>query len=90
MLEDVGIACNKNAIPYDPKPPKITSGLRLGTPATTSRGFNNDDFENVGNMIANILDSLLLEEKERDEIINNTREKVVNLCKKYPIYKEAY
>ena len=90
LLEDVGIACNKNAIPYDPKPPKITSGLRLGTPATTSRGFNNDDFENVGNMIADILDSLLLEGKERDEIINNTREKVVNLCKKYPIYKEAY
>ena len=90
LLEDVGIACNKNAIPYDPKPPKITSGLRLGTPATTSRGFNNNDFENVGNMIADILDSLLLEGKERDEIINNTREKVVNLCKKYPIYKEAY
>ena len=42
LLEDVGIACNKNAIPYDPNPPKITSGLRFGTPAATSRGFNNE------------------------------------------------
>ena len=45
LLEDVGIACNKNAIPYDPHPPKITSGIRFGTAATTSRGFNNKDFE---------------------------------------------
>ena len=45
LLEDVGIACNKNAIPYDPNPPKVTSGLRFGTPATTSRGFNLSDFE---------------------------------------------
>ena len=47
LLEDVGIACNKNAIPYDPNPPKITSGLRFGTPAATSRGFNEDDFDSV-------------------------------------------
>ena len=46
LLEDVGIACNKNAIPYDPHPPKITSGIRFGTAAATSRGFNNNDFNN--------------------------------------------
>ena len=90
ILEDVGIACNKNAIPFDPNPPKITSGLRFGTPATTSRGFNNDDFELVGNMIADILDSLLLNDDKREEICNFTKNKVIELCSKYPIYKGAY
>ena len=45
LLEEAGIACNKNAIPYDPHPPKITSGLRFGSPAITSRGFNLNDFD---------------------------------------------
>ena len=90
LLEDVGIACNKNAIPYDPNPPKITSGLRFGTPAATSRGFNTKDFHTVGNMIADILDSLLLEEGEREEICTTTSKKVIDLCSNYPIYNEAY
>ena len=90
LLEDVGIACNKNAIPYDPNPPKITSGLRFGTPAATSRGFNTKDFNTVGNMIADILDSLLLEESEREEICKTTNKKVIDLCSNYPIYNEAY
>ena len=90
LLEDVGIACNKNAIPYDPNPPKITSGLRFGTPAATSRGFNTKDFHTVGNMIADILDSLLLEESEREEICKTTNKKVIDLCSNYPIYNEAY
>ncbi len=90
LLEDVGIACNKNAIPYDPNPPKITSGLRFGTPAATARGFNTKDFDTVGNMIADILDSLLLEENEREEICTTTNKKVINLCSNYPIYNEAY
>jgi len=90
LLEDVGIACNKNAIPYDPNPPKITSGLRFGTPAATARGFNTKDFDTVGNMIADILDSLLLEENEREEICTTTNKKVIDLCSNYPIYNEAY
>ena len=90
LLEDVGIACNKNAIPYDPKPPKITSGIRFGTAAATSRGFNNDDFREVGNIIANVLDSLLLDENEMDSVANDTKKKVVEICSKYPIYSEAY
>ena len=90
LLEDIGIACNKNAIPYDPNPPKITSGLRFGTPAATSRGFNAKDFDTVGNMIADILDSLLLEENEREEICTTTNKKVIDLCSNYPIYNEAY
>ena len=90
LLEDVGIACNKNAIPYDPNPPKITSGLRFGTPAATSRGFNTKDFNTVGNMIADILDSLLLEVSEREEICTTTSKKVIDLCSNYPTYNEAY
>ena len=90
LLEDVGIACNKNAIPYDPNPPKITSGLRFGTPAATARGFSTKDFDTVGNMIADILDSLLLEENEREEICTTTNKKVIDLCSNYPIYNEAY
>ena len=90
LLEYVGIACNKNAIPYDPNPPKITSGLRFGTPAATSRGFNKDDFSKVGNMIADVLDSLLLSENEREEICNSTNKKVLEMCSNYPIYNEAY
>ncbi len=76
--------------PYDPNPPKVTSGLRFGTAAATTRGFNQEDFKQVGNMIADILDSLLLEEKERLEIFNKTRKDVISLCSKYPIYDEAF
>tara|TARA_Y100000590_G_scaffold306235_1_gene345489 strand:- start:7070 stop:8362 length:1293 start_codon:yes stop_codon:yes gene_type:complete len=90
LLEEVGIACNKNAIPYDPNPPKITSGLRFGTPAATSRGFNNIDFENIGNMIADVLDSLLLEEDKKLLTCEKVKKEVLNLCSKYPIYQGSF
>ena len=90
LLEEVGIACNKNAIPYDPNPPKITSGLRFGTPAATSRGFNENDFNKVGHMIADVLDSLLKNEEERKEICNKINNSVRDLCSQYPIYNEPY
>ena len=90
ILEDVGIACNKNAIPYDPNPPKITSGLRFGTAAATSRGFNENDFIVVGEMIGDMLDSLLLNEDDKKNIFNSTRNKILEMCKNYPIYSEAF
>ena len=90
LLEDVGIACNKNAIPYDPNPPKITSGIRFGTAAATSRGFNNNDFEEVGNIISDVLDSLLKNQEDQKIILTNTKEKILQMCKNYPIYQEAY
>ena len=90
LLEDVGIACNKNAIPYDTKPPKITSGIRFGTSAATSRGFNNNDFKEVGNMVSDILDSLLLDENSMEEVKVKIRKKIIGICSKYPIYNEAY
>ena len=89
LLEEVGIACNKNAIPYDPNPPKITSGLRFGTAAATSRGFNENDFKEVAEMISDMLDSLLLNEN-RKKIEESTRNKVFEMCSNYPIYKEAF
>ena len=64
--------------------------MRFGTPAATSRGFNKEDFSKVGNMIADVLDSLLLSDNEREEICNSTNKKVLEMCSKYPIYNEAY
>ena len=90
LLEEVGIACNKNAIPYDPKPPKITSGIRLGTAAGTSRGFNNEDFKIIGNMVSDILDSLLLDKVGKEDVERKIKFAVIELCSKYPIYNEAY
>ena len=90
ILEKVGIACNKNAIPYDPNPPKITSGLRFGTAAATSRGFNQSDFKEIGNMISEVLDSINQNEDNQKKFINSMKNKVINMCSKYPIYNEAF
>ena len=90
ILEEIGIACNKNSIPYDPKPPKITSGIRFGTAAATSRGFDNDDFRDVGNIISDIIDSLLLDESKKLKISNTAKDKVLSICNKYPIYKDSF
>ena len=90
ILEEVGIACNKNAIPYDPNPPKITSGLRFGTSAATSRGFNENDFKLVGEMISDMLDSLLLNDQESIKVAKETKNKVLDMCKNYPIYNRAF
>jgi len=90
ILEDVGIACNKNAIPYDPNPPKITSGLRFGTAAATTRGFNDSDFSEIGNMISEVLDNIHQSEDNQKQFISSMKDKVINMCKKYPIYTEAF
>jgi glycine hydroxymethyltransferase len=63
-LEQVGISANKNAIPFDPNPPRVTSGLRLGTPAITSRGFAEDDVKQVAQWIVRVLTNLGDEEVE--------------------------
>ena len=57
-LEQVGISANKNAIPYDPKPPRVTSGLRLGTPAITSRGFKEEDARQVAQLIVRLVTNI--------------------------------
>ena len=90
ILEDVGIACNKNAIPYDPNPPKITSGLRFGTAAATSRGFNETDFSEIGDMISEVLDNIHQNEDNQKQFISSMKDRIISMCKKYPIYNEAF
>ena len=84
-LEKAHITCNKNAIPFDPMPPKITSGVRLGTPAGTTRGFKEKEFEFIGNCIGDIVDALA--QGNADEVIAQVKEKIVTLCHNFPIYK---
>ncbi|MBF0622165.1 MAG: serine hydroxymethyltransferase [Magnetococcales bacterium] len=86
-LERAGITCNKNAIPGDPRSPFVTSGVRLGTPAATSRGFVAEDFVAVGRMIVRVVDAVSEKGPEGDSAIEaEVREEALALCKKYPIY----
>ncbi|MEK6734362.1 MAG: serine hydroxymethyltransferase [Pseudomonadota bacterium] len=86
-LEEAGLTCNKNAIPFDKEKPSITSGIRLGTPAGTTRGFKEDEFKQIGNLIADVLDAVALEdEKNLALVIRKTLEKVKALCEAFPIY----
>ena len=84
-LEKANITCNKNAIPFDPQPPTITSGVRLGTPAGTTRGFKEKEFELIGNYIGDVVDALA--QGNADEVIAATKQKIVALCRDFPIYK---
>ena len=79
-LDNVGITCNKNAIPFDPEKPFVTSGIRLGSPAVTTRGFNEDDMAEVGKII-----KLAAEAKEGYE--EEAMARVKALCEKYPLYR---
>ncbi len=90
-LERAGITCNKNAVPFDPESPSVTSGVRLGTPAGTTRGFGNDEFRLIGELIGDVLDGLCNSEEQQGE--NTNVEKVVKarimtLCEQFPLYSE--
>jgi glycine hydroxymethyltransferase len=86
-LERAGITCNKNGIPFDPAPPAITSGLRLGTPAGTTRGFGDAEFRRVGQLIADVVDSLASSGEEGDARIEaQVKAKVEDLTGRFPIY----
>ncbi len=81
------ITCNKNGIPFDPEKPTITSGIRLGTPACTTRGFGIAEFRGVGEMIVEVLDVLSQKHAEEDSLVEGTvREKVKALLSRFPIY----
>lgn len=82
VLERVGITANKNTVPNDPQSPFITSGIRLGVPAVTTRGFKEDDMREVASIIASAICS---SDNERD--LQGLRERSLKLCKKYPIYE---
>ena len=79
-LDEVGITCNKNTIPNDPKSPFVTSGIRLGTPAVTTRGFIEEDMTEVAQLISMVVDDF---EKNRSEVA----ERVKALCAKHPLYE---
>ena len=79
-LDEVGITCNKNTIPNDPKSPFVTSGIRLGTPAVTTRGFKEEDMTEVAQLISMVVDNF---EKNRSEVA----ERVKALCAKHPLYE---
>lgn len=84
-LGEANITCNKNAIPFDPMPPRITSGIRVGTPAGTTRGFKEAEFEQIANWIGDIVDAL--QNGDATKVISATKEKVEGLCLRFPIYK---
>jgi len=87
-LDRAGITCNKNGVPFDPAKPTVTSGIRLGSPAATTRGFGAGEFRQVGQLITRVLDSLA---ENPDEGANadteaEVRDDVVALCRRFPIY----
>ncbi|MDE1464511.1 serine hydroxymethyltransferase [Spartinivicinus poritis] len=85
-LESAGITCNKNGIPFDTEKPTITSGIRLGTPAGTSRGFGNEEFRQIGHLIADVLDGLVNHPDNNEVAEQAVRVEVAKLCKRFPIY----
>ncbi|MEC9077732.1 MAG: serine hydroxymethyltransferase, partial [Pseudomonadota bacterium] len=87
-LERAGITCNKNGIPFDPEKPMVTSGVRLGTPAATSRGFGTVEFEEVGNMIVDVLDGLASNGNNNGAVEQAVRKRVSNLTGKFPVYRQ--
>ena len=84
-LEKAGLTCNKNGIPFDPLPPTITSGIRFGSAAATTRGFKINEFKLIANYIADVLDGFN-KNSSSEEQEKITYEKVKDLCKKFPIY----
>ncbi len=85
-LENANITCNKNGIPKDPNPPKVTSGIRLGTPAGTTRGFKEEEFKRVGELILETLNGLQENPNDNSVVETKVREQVKELCDNFPIY----
>ena len=86
ILEHAGITCNKNSVPFDPLPPSKTSGIRFGSPALTTRGMKETEFQEIGFMIAELLKSQ--QNGSSDALQQKIQEKVAQLCQAFPLYKE--
>ncbi len=84
-LSRANITVNKNAVPGDPRPPRVTSGLRIGTPAITTRGFKEDETSQLSGWIADVLDDVN-DPAKVDSVINRVRGEVLELCQRYPVY----
>jgi len=85
-LERAGFTCNKNGVPFDPKPPATTSGVRLGSPAGTTRGFGTEEFTWIGNKIVEVLDALAGTPDGNAEVETRVRGEVEAMCARFPIY----
>lgn len=88
-LERAGLTCNKNGIPFDPEKPAVTSGIRLGSPAATTRGFGPSEFRYVGEFIAEVLDGLAANPDGDAQVEHSVRARVSELCSRFPIYGQA-
>ncbi len=86
-LDRAGITCNKNGVPFDPEKPTVTSGIRLGTPAATTRGFGTEEFRQVGELITRVLDGLAASPEDNSAVEQEVRSEVVALCHRFPIYQ---
>ena len=87
-LERAGITCNKNGVPFDPLPPMQTSGIRVGSPAGTTRGFGEAEFANIGDMIADVLAGVAKSNGEGDAAVEQAvNQRVRALCARFPIYQ---
>ena len=85
-LERAGITCNKNGIPFDPEKPTITSGIRLGSPAATTRGFGQAEFRQVAELIVEVLDGVRANGEANASVETAVRQKVAALCERFPVY----
>lgn len=85
-LENAGITCNKNGVPFDPQPPMVTSGVRLGAPAGTTRGFGETEFTQIAELIGDVLDGLAKNSEDNQIVEKKVREDVRELCRAFPIY----
>jgi glycine hydroxymethyltransferase len=86
-LGRANITCNKNGVPFDPEKPMITSGIRLGSPAGTTRGFGVAEFQQIGNMIIEVLDGVAAKGEGGDAAVEaKVKERALELCRRYPIY----
>ncbi|WP_169544864.1 serine hydroxymethyltransferase [Sneathiella aquimaris] len=85
-LENANMTCNKNGIPFDPEKPTVTSGVRLGSPAATTRGFGVEEFAKVGDLIAEVLDGLVANPEDNSAVEAKVRAEVKQLCDNYPLY----
>ena len=83
LLDEIGITANRNTIPFEPLSPFVTSGIRLGTPALTTRGLKEDDIREVADIIADVIGN-----REDSAVIETTKAKVQAICKKFPLYEE--
>ena len=87
-LSQANITVNRNAVPGDPRPPRVTSGLRIGTPAITTRGFVEEQSAQLGRWIADILD-VMHDERAREAVVQRVREEVLRLTRRFPVYREG-